>query len=144
MLFFFTQNSASKIRLGTRAKAIFCIIMFSTNQSSPASNGGQHHTLTKSSLEIKDGEGPGGLKNFRQDLESMLKILEIILTIIKNPEGIKVSEGQDHIWTVEKSLCSKTENGMEEAELKATKRRQEVITISSHINERKNKGGWTW
>ena len=52
-------------------------------------------------------------------------------------------EGQDHIWTVEKSLYSKTENGMEEAELKATKRQQEVITISSHINEGKNKGGWT-
>ena len=32
---------------------------------------------------------------------------------------------------------------MEEAELKATKRQQEVITISSHINEGKNKGGWT-
>ena len=30
---------------------------------------------------------------------------------------------------------------MEEAELKATKRQQEVITIFRHINEGKNKGG---
>ena len=33
---------------------------------------------------------------------------------------------------------------MEEDEFKATKSQQEVITIFRHINEGKNKGGWTW
>ena len=61
--FFFTQNSASQIRLGICAEAIFSIIMFIINQYSHAAHWGQHHTLTKSSLKIKNGEGPGGLEN---------------------------------------------------------------------------------
>lgn len=69
---------------------------------------------------VKDGEGGGGLEKIRKDLESMLGTLDIMLKITKTLKGFKRVSDMiiiSELW--KRSLCSRMENTLDEAKLKA-------------------------